>query len=133
VSETEKIFQDAPTPKQIAELMVSVRDNLDKLIGDGHSLYKPSKYSWLPKWIVVECTHTYFSNYSDFKETIYDPKTGKAIDKVEGVYNLTMLYTIAGYLNVSYKSMMGRGFQARAIVEDIKKLFKDEEAEDKRT
>ena len=118
--EAEKTFGDAPTPEQIAELSACVRDNLDKLIGDGHTIYTRAKFNWLPKWIVDECTHVYYSNYSDPKETIYHPRSGKEIDKLEGIYNLTMLYTIAGYLKVSFESYMGRGTQARAIVESIK-------------
>ncbi len=114
-----------PTDVDLTILRKVVGDNLDKLIGDGHMIFKPSKYDWLPKWVVVECTHIYYSNYSDPKETIYSPETGKEIDKCEGIYNLTMLCTLAGYLNADYKSMFGRGSQARAIVKGINNLFNE--------
>ena len=40
---------------------------------------------------------------------------GQPVDSLDGVYGLRLLEAIAGALNVTYPSFMGRGYQARAI------------------
>lgn len=91
---------------------------------DGHTIFKPEGFTKLgvPQEIVDANTRCYDSDGSD-KGSITDLKTGLKVDHMTGVYGLSMLFNIANTLKIPYESKMGRGFQARAIQEAVRKHF----------
>lgn len=94
----------------------------DEIIyGDGHTIMAPEYYEGFD---VSSLIQTYESDLSSGKSTIF--KDGEVVNEVEGVYNLTFLYHIAGNVGVQYRSCMGRGSQARAIVDSLKEWVDSE-------
>lgn len=81
---------------------------------DGHGILDPQQLveAGLHEQAVSYFTETLKSN-GIHKGTIF--VKGQPVDSLDGVYGLRLLEAIAGALNVTYPSFMGRGYQARAI------------------
>lgn len=104
------------------------QENLDKIDtaklhefvseGNGHAIIGPDCFvemGFMPEWVDL-VTHVHESDGTP-KGTIFGPD-GRAVQKLEGVYSLSMLYRLCDLLGVDSKSAgsyMGRGFQARAL------------------
>lgn len=91
------------------------------LEGNGHSITKPDFYTknGFPEEFVngVACDH---KSDGSLRGTIFDDN-GNPIRKVRGVYNLDMLRRVAGLIGADqFPPMTGRGFQAQALVINIK-------------
>jgi len=86
---------------------------------DGHGIVDPAAFHavGLPDPIVRQLTVKHESDLRDPKATIY--RDGQPVGSVEGVYGLDMLRFLAGSLGVTYRSCLGRGFQAQAIREAL--------------
>lgn len=95
-----------------------------KVIGDGHTIYAPEFYA--PHFTEDELRRaqliqTLKSDFSSGKSTIFAPETGEPVESVDGIYNLSFLYWLAGQLGVTgYRECFGRGSQAQVIVEAIR-------------
>lgn len=94
-----------------------------KIIGDGHTIFEPEFYA--PHFTEADLKEarliqTFKSEYADHKSTIFDTKTGKPLNKLKGVYNLTFLYWLCGALGIdSNNSYNGRGSQAQELARRI--------------
>ena len=101
-------------------------DALSIIDGDGHTLYNPEYLikKGYPVDFVRNITERHESDYSSGKSTIFD-KDGKPIDTLLAVAALTFHYAVASQLNLEggkdYELYNGRGWQARAIAEAIRK------------
>ena len=101
-------------------------DALSMVDGDGHTLYNPEYLikKGYPVDFVRNITERHESDYSSGKSTIFD-KDGKPIDTLLAVAALTFHYAVASQLNLEggkdYELYNGRGWQARAIAEAIRK------------
>ena len=84
-------------------------------ICDGHTIIKPKAFLnlGLHKDMVKAHTTVIKSDFSDHKSTIFDNKTGKPVESMEGVYGLDMLFDIVNQLKLNYHDFLGRGSQAR--------------------
>lgn len=84
-------------------------------ICDGHTIMKPKAFLdlGLHKDMVKAHTTVIKSDFSDHKSTIFDNKTGKPVESMEGVYGLDMLFDIVNQLKLNYLDRFGRGSQAR--------------------
>ena len=84
-------------------------------ICDGHTITKPEAFLklGLHKDMVKAHTAVIKSDFSDYKATIFDNKTGKPVASMEGVYGLDMLSDIVHQLKLNYHDFFGRGSQAR--------------------
>lgn len=81
---------------------------------DGHGIIDPGQLveAGLAKEAVDYFTETLKSDGTP-KGTIF--VDGEPVKSLDGVYGLRLLEAIAGALDVTYTSYMGRGYQARAI------------------
>jgi hypothetical protein len=110
-------------------MLMLLKGNADALSivdGDGHTLYNPEYLikKGYPVDFVRNITERHESDYSSGKSTIFD-KDGKPVDTLLAVAALTFHYAVASQLNLEggkdYELYNGRGFQARAIAEAIRK------------
>jgi hypothetical protein len=87
---------------------------------DGHSIIDPQAFldAGLPFDVVRHATTTHRSDGSP-KGTLY--VQGQPVESLDGVYGLDMLELLAGALGVKYPSCLGRGFQASAIREVLRR------------
>lgn len=94
-----------------------------KIVGDGHTIFDPNFYA--PYFSEDELRKaglliTLKSDYSSPKSTIFDNKTGEAVDEMTGIYNLSFLEWLAVRVGVTdYRICNGRGSQAQAIVDAL--------------
>lgn len=90
---------------------------------DGHTIFSPEAFTRVgaPPAIVAQHTECYESNLSDPKSTIF--VDGKPVNQCLGVYGLPLIETICEDLGVEYAMKMGRGFQASACRDAIRKHF----------
>ena len=101
-------------------------DALSMVDGDGHTLYNPEYLikNGYPVEFVKRITDRHESDYSNGKSTIFGPN-GNPIDSLLAVAALTFHYAVARELELRegehYEGYNGRGFQARAIAEAIRK------------
>ena len=93
------------------------------IVGDGHTIFPPSEYEGFD---ISDLITTHKSDGTP-KGTIF-AYDGSIMEEVKGVYNLTFLYRLASDLGLEYRSCMGRGSQARAIVDSIKEWVGEEDA-----
>jgi len=107
-------------------LLKNNADALSMVDGDGHTLYNPEYLikNGYPVDFVRNITERHESDYSSGKSTIFD-KDGKPVDTLLAVAALTFHYAVASQLNLEsgkdYELYNGRGFQAQAIAEAIRK------------
>ena len=99
---------------------------LEEVGGDGHSIYPKEffidKFN-IPEEIIKYCEHTFSSDDSNPKSTIF--KDGEEIKELTGVFCLDLHYRIAEDLGlqetvVKAARMQGRWFQAKTLYEGIK-------------
>lgn len=102
-------------------------DALSMVDGDGHTLYSPEYLikKGYPIDFIKRITDRHESDYSSGKSTIFDPQ-GNPIDSLLAVAALTFHYAIARELDLregeDYEGYNGRGTQARAIAEAVRKV-----------
>ena len=90
---------------------------VDKIGGDGHTIWLSSIMDKFPKALkdryvrVIESDGTY-------KGSVWND--GKLVEKIEGIYGLSLLGGICNDLNLEYDSKIGRGFQAQSYTESIR-------------
>ena len=103
-----------------AKVILAVAD-----ICDGHTIMKPAAFLklGLHKDMVKAHTNVTHSDFSDYKATIFDNKTGKPVKSMEGVYGLDVLSDIAHQLKLNYHDFLGRGSQAREWQRVIEERF----------
>ena len=107
-------------------LLKGTQSALELIDGDGHTLYSPQYLieKGYPVAFVRNITERHESDYSSGKSTIFD-KDGKPVDTLLAVAALTFHYAVASQLNLEggkdYELYNGRGFQAQAIAEAIRK------------
>jgi hypothetical protein len=114
--ETQRIkWADLPADvlKEVAELC------------DGHTIFNPAAFTeaGVPQELVDRYTDTFESNLADYKQTIFDNKTGAAVTQMRGVYGYDVLSGIVRELSLPYEPKLGRGFQARVWQEAINKYL----------
>ena len=92
-------------------------------ICDGHTIFAPAAFTNVgaPPAIVAQHTQCYESDLSNPKETIF--VDGEPVNQCLGVYGLPLIETICDDLGVEYEMKMGRGFQAAACREAIRRHF----------
>lgn len=89
---------------------------------DGHSLYKPQKFSKLPPEVVEAFTETIESDTSDPKTTIFNDR-GEALAYVHGIYGLRLVEFIAQTFGItSWK--LGRGSRYYHLLEQLQETLK---------
>lgn len=91
--------------------------------GDGHTIFKPTAFTLrgVNAAFIDAYTNTYHSD-GTLKGSITDAATGAPLDSLRGVYGLPLLWAVARRINADTSaaaSMMGRGFQARALTTAI--------------
>jgi len=93
---------------------------------DGHGIIDPTALieAGLPAEAVSYFTETLKSDGTP-KGTIF--VDGQPVDSLIGAYGLRLLEAIAGALDVTYPSFMGRGYQARAIQSALRLHLKVDE------
>lgn len=103
-----------------AKVILAVAD-----ICDGHTIMKPAAFLklGLHKDMVKAHTNVTHSDFSDYKATIFDNKTGKPVKSMEGVYGLDVLSDIVHQLKLNYHDFLGRGSQAREWQRVIEERF----------
>ncbi len=108
-------------------LLKNNAEALSMVDGDGHTLYSPEYLikKGYPIEFIKSITYRHESDYSNGKSTIFDPQ-GNPIDSLLAVAALTFHYAVANELKLieteDYEAYNGRGTQARAIAEAIRKL-----------
>lgn len=92
-------------------------------ICDGHTIFKPEAFTNVgaPPALVAQYVECYESNPGDPKETIF--VDGAPVSQCLGVYGLRLIRAICHDLGIEYESKMGRGFQASACRDAIRKHF----------
>ena len=95
------------------------------IVGNGHAIIAPEHYE---PFDVSHLDGTHESYFSTGKTTIYDDD-GIPLESVEGVNNLSFLYSLVLQLDLEYQSYFGRGTQARELVEVLTKWANSEEEE----
>ena len=100
-----------------AETVLAV---IDYLGGDGHGLYDPVILTerGVPASLVKRVTTTYKSDGS-YKGSIFDAE-GQVIAETHAVYSLALYRHINSDLGLPSSTMMGRGFEARQLHDQIK-------------
>lgn len=97
---------------------------VDLIDGDGHTIFKRDileEAGW-PKPLIDKMCKVYKSDTGEPKGTIFNNE-GQPLIMLEGVYGLDVLQFIARMFEIKYPPCFGRGFQARALTEDIRKHF----------
>jgi hypothetical protein len=90
--------------------------------GDGHGFYDASILEGFPKPLQKRFVRKLKSDRSSHKSTLFD-NTGRIIDEVVAVYSLDIHQAICSDLNIDAGCYGGRGFQAQACCDAIKKYF----------
>ena len=133
-----KYFADLMAEHSRVEILKALKENINELDGDGHSILDPEFYITkvkLPSEFVFRYSDKHYSDFRDYKSTITNTKFG-VCDYIFGVYNLSMLEAlcrVVGWdkeLRETYSNMSGRGFMARVCLDNLKKqieLLKDED------
>ena len=105
----------------------AIEKYLDAWGGDGHSIIKAESlvkmgfdFDFVARFAIDH------QSGKDLKEMIFDPNTGEKLDELFGVNSLSFAYAIAKDVSADLepaRSKMGRGFQARALVDSIKEVI----------
>ena len=95
---------------------------LDKIGGDGHGVYDPSLLSEFPVALQKRFTRILKSDTSSWKSTLFD-SSGNVIKQIKAFYALTVQECICADLDIEAGSYNGRGFQAQACADAIRKFF----------
>lgn len=91
---------------------------------DGHTIMDPQAFLdvGVPQEMVDRCTTIYESDFSNPKYTISGPD-GKPVNQMRGIYGLDALSTMIRDLNIVAPAKFGRGSQAYAWRDELKKHF----------
>jgi hypothetical protein len=94
--------------------------------GDGHTIFDPKAFldAGMPEDLVKHFTNEYKSDRSHPKATIFG-RNGEIIDKMEGVYGLPLIESLAANLAGFRSSKMGRGFACRDCCEALREHFSE--------
>jgi hypothetical protein len=95
---------------------------MERIGGDGHSIYKPDLLKDFPEPLQKRFVHTMESDTSHWKSTLYD-HDGNVIDKIEAIHGLDVQEAIASDLGLEIGSFTGRGFRAQAAAQAIRTHF----------
>jgi hypothetical protein len=95
----------------------AIKDLIDEIGGDGHTVWKASIMDKFPKAIKDRYTRVIESDGS-YKGSIWN--NGVLVEKLEGIYGLNLLGGICNDLGLEYESKLGRGFQAQSYTESIR-------------
>jgi hypothetical protein len=106
-----------------ASMKKSIQKLVDKIGGDGHTIWKESVLKGFPKAIKDRFVYVIESDGS-YKGSIWN--NGKMVEKLKGVYGLTLLGGICNDLGLDYDSKLGRGFQAQSYTESIRNWLENE-------
>jgi len=101
---------------------------LDKLLADGHTIFAPSHYTkhGFDMRLITPVCREHKSNFDDPKYTIsVGEGLGEPVRSLAGIYNLEFLWHIALTLDAKVEPCLGRGSQARKIVEGIRNTIKE--------
>lgn len=92
---------------------------LDIFANDGHTVYGQMflQEQHCPESVIEEFAVVHQSNFDDPKETI--SVNGKPVVALNGVYGLTVLWSLARHYNIT-SSAMGRGFQAQELTVQLR-------------
>lgn len=95
---------------------------LDHIGNDGHTIWEADAdfFSGMPEEFMGSVTETLKSDGSP-KGTIW--RDGEAVDEMQGVYGLTLLWRLARLIGADmdkHDQLMGRGFRACALTEAIR-------------
>tara|TARA_A100001234_G_C12330902_1_gene261706 strand:+ start:142 stop:486 length:345 start_codon:yes stop_codon:yes gene_type:complete len=82
---------------------------------DGHQIVDPSFYEGFNINHLIE---VHKSDFSSPKTVIFGPD-GEPQEETQGVYNLAFLYWVAQKSGVQFRDALGRGSQARNIVDAL--------------
>ena len=124
-------FQKEKDEQIKKNILKALQKNYKKLSDNGHEIIAPSFFIdkiELPDEYVFQFTRKHYSNYDDYKKTMFD-QNNNVIDYVFGVYNLEILKSLCEVIGWSkdkhelYHSLWGRGSQAEVCIENINKHF----------
>lgn len=89
---------------------------------DGHSIFLPQAFldDGLPQEVVSYLTRSHRSDGTP-KGTIF--VEGQPVKDLEGIYGLDLLRLLAEALNITYRSAIGRGFEAQNIQSALRQHF----------
>jgi hypothetical protein len=110
--------------EQLTELLKTKPEAWKAINGDGHGIYYPHFYTELgyPAEFVEKIT-TVEKSDGTYKGTIFGPD-GNIVPEMVGVYSLNFHYAIAGVFGIDrHMDFNGRGFQAQAVRDDMRKQF----------
>lgn len=101
--------------------VAEVKSIMSTLNGSGHDIVSPEELikEGVPTHIVKSLTQTFRSDMSDPKSAIF--VDGKLVKSLRGVHSLRLYEEACSILNLEYKSYYGRGSQAQACHEALKK------------
>lgn len=102
------------------ELKQKIKEIVEHIGNDGHTIWKESVIKGLPKGLRDRFVTEIKSDYTSYKSTIFD-KNGKPVPSIKGFYGLNVLQAICNDLNLDYEGKIGRGFQAQVCTEAINK------------
>lgn len=95
---------------------------LDRIGGDGHTIFKPDVLGEFPEELQQRFITTLHSDTSDYKSTIFDDQ-GNILKSIDGVYGLDVQEGILSDLGLRIRDFTGRGFRARAATDAIRHFF----------
>lgn len=108
------------TQQTFADLSKAViLEVIDRLGGDGHGLYDPKilTEAGVPDVLAAQVTTTYKSD-GTYKGSIFGPD-GAVVEETVAVYSLDVYRRINRDLGLPSSTMMGRGFEARQLHDQI--------------
>ena len=109
------------------EIIKALRENLDKIDNSVHNINDPTHYIndvKLPAEYVFRFAYKHYSNYSDYKSTLYD-RRGNMVDYIFGCNNLSVLESLCGIVGwdkdiyEKYACVSGRGFSAGLCYQNL--------------
>mgnify|MGYP003139989192 CR=1 FL=1 len=129
VRQYRKFFAETKGKELQEEIIKALKDNLDKLDSSGHNINDPTHYIndvKLPAEFICNFARKHYSNYSDYKSTLYD-RSGSMVDYIFGCNNLSVLSSlcnIVGWDKAIYEHychVSGRGFSASLCYQNLVK------------
>ena len=110
-----------PVVRFDSSMKPAIEDLLETIGGDGHTIWKASILKSFPEEIQKRFIRIIESDGS-YKGSIWND--GEMVDKLEGIYGLSLLGAICQDLGLDYEGKIGRGFQARAYTDSINNWLK---------
>ena len=110
-----------PVVRFDSSMKPAIEDLLETIGGDGHTIWKASILKSFPEAIQKRFIRIIESDGS-YKGSIWND--GEMVDKLEGIYGLSLLGAICQDLNLEYEGKIGRGFQAQSYTDSIRTWLK---------